>query len=389
VRIHDILRPPSAATMTQLRRAQGIVRSPANSLVIVGRYPFPGRRLEGMLQRIEAVDRDVRDSSRTYLDLYAFKNIRAMTSRDANVDIYTGSFLNILSLIKILRQARKIYVHSIYFYALILLPIFLIGKNTQIILDLHGTVPEELRYEGRKWLARLMSIVEKFAFRRISMAVCVTRQMEAYYRNKYPNSSASFLYMPIFTSQVCQPADKVAVNRLRCELGIPSEALVFVYSGGLQAWQNIDLMLALVKNINKKPNNWFIFLTNQTDLMEIKISNKFHIIPENFIITHVEPTQLRNYYELAHFGFILRDEHILNRVANPTKLVEYMFFGIRPIVSYELIGDFFENGYEYVLADALDDIYKFQGKSDKNKTIIRSMLKNFNSAKISEHMIYL
>lgn len=47
----------------------------------------------------------------------------------------------------------------------------------------------------------------------------------------------------------------------------------------------------------------------------------------------------------------MRDPVLLNQVACPTKLVEYLYWGVVPIVSTPSIGDFAELGFAYVLLD--------------------------------------
>lgn len=48
------------------------------------------------------------------------------------------------------------------------------------------------------------------------------------------------------------------------------------------------------------------------------------------------------------YGFTLRDDIIVNEVACPTKLIDYVKYGIIPILKSDKIGDFVENGLEYV-----------------------------------------
>jgi hypothetical protein len=54
-------------------------------------------------------------------------------------------------------------------------------------------------------------------------------------------------------------------------------------------------------------------------------------------------------YRDMHLGFALRDPDLVNRVACPTKLSEYMHFGIVPVVTQPAIGDMARLGYRYVL----------------------------------------
>ena len=57
---------------------------------------------------------------------------------------------------------------------------------------------------------------------------------------------------------------------------------------------------------------------------------------------------MKKEYEKAQYGFTLRDEFIVNEVACPTKLIDYVKYGIIPILKFDKIGDFIENGLEYV-----------------------------------------
>ena len=58
--------------------------------------------------------------------------------------------------------------------------------------------------------------------------------------------------------------------------------------------------------------------------------------------------ELKKEYEKAQYGFTLRDNIIVNEVACPTKLIDYVKYGIIPILKSDKIGDFVENGLEYV-----------------------------------------
>ena len=51
-------------------------------------------------------------------------------------------------------------------------------------------------------------------------------------------------------------------------------------------------------------------------------------------------------FSFAHY--LIQFDIVVNRVACPTKLVEYMFYGITPIVLSKEIDDYNELGYEYL-----------------------------------------
>lgn len=58
-------------------------------------------------------------------------------------------------------------------------------------------------------------------------------------------------------------------------------------------------------------------------------------------------------YLRSDLGFVLRDDVAVNRVSCPTKLSEYLWFGVVPVVKSPAIGDFERLGFEYVKAEEL------------------------------------
>jgi hypothetical protein len=97
----------------------------------------------------------------------------------------------------------------------------------------------------------------------------------------------------------------------------------------------------------QKDNFTFLILTPDIDYFDkiIQASNRLSTIE----LKSVEPHKVSQEYKSAHFGFILRDDIIVNQVACPTKLIEYLESGLIPIVLQPEIGDFNQMGYNYIL----------------------------------------
>ena len=70
----------------------------------------------------------------------------------------------------------------------------------------------------------------------------------------------------------------------------------------------------------------------------------------------------------------MRDDIVLNRVAAPTKLIEYLSYGLIPIVKTINIGDSVKMGYEYILYN--EDLNGLSAKkSDKNEEVAAAVLR--------------
>ena len=68
----------------------------------------------------------------------------------------------------------------------------------------------------------------------------------------------------------------------------------------------------------------------------------------DMVVESKSPEDLYKAYETCDFGFVLRDSSPVNYVACPTKIIEYLRFGIIPVLKSEEIGDFIALGMQYI-----------------------------------------
>lgn len=146
---------------------------------------------------------------------------------------------------------------------------------------------------------------------------------------------------------------------------------VFTYVGSLDLWQCFDETVELYKKIEMKyPESVFRVLTFSVDEAKEKLS-KAGI--KNYDVKCVPKEEVKNELRDVVYGFLLRKESIVNRVATPTKLSSYLSVGIIPIFSTVL--DDFERvskKMEYVIPVSTEiaeqDLFcKLEKKIDKNK----------------------
>lgn len=132
---------------------------------------------------------------------------------------------------------------------------------------------------------------------------------------------------------------------------------------------------------------WIYKLTGKPNYFKEPLE-KIGIHENNSIsIKSVSPLELESYYKESHYGFILRDDILVNRVACPTKLIEYLGYGINPIILSEKIGDFEDFGYEHIRLDQFNTALKAK-KSTKNIDIF-NQIKTQNNYNIRDKIIEL
>lgn len=338
-----------------------------NKVLILAPFPNERYKVDGMISRIKHIDNLLIDVERIYLYVSFFKNSNKVFFKEVNAEVYElNIFIHFASIIRLLFDSDRIYIHSIYQIRHIwyLIPFY----KKHIYLDAHGIVPEEIKFFGGSTLNYyFMSFVERLIFKKDNLTViCVTNKMISHFRLKYKSFKGNYLLNNIFPSQL---KDIKLDSELNSEF---NSQITVIYSGSCAQWQQIDLMLSLIK-MNLLYNYKFIILS--TNVQEFLEHMKVKKIPfEKIEVKSVKPEELFSYYNLADYGFILRDNNIVNKVANPTKMIEYLSFGITPIVMNSDIGDYTTYGYEYITLDQFCSNSNLKkGKSLKNISIAKKM----------------
>lgn len=308
------------------------MNSENHMLLFIADYPDASSERDGMMQRIVAVDSHFTDVERTYLKVSLVKYMRG--EKEKRSELLTVYRLNLIRhlfvIIALALKANCIYVHSVG-NALAILPLFLLRK---IVTDMHGAVPEEFRLSGKRLAAIRYAPVEWVAVRCSRAIVTVSSAMAEHLRNKYKVAWLRSFNVPIF-DEVAVPQDSSS----RSKGDVPS----VIYAGGAQAWQNVDLMLQVIGKAQRRYD--FIILTGDVGMFRQRLADMGLTTVK---VTSVPKSEVYDYYARADYGFVLRDDTVVNRVACPTKLVEYLACGVVPIVNQPRIGDFALKGYSYV-----------------------------------------
>jgi hypothetical protein len=270
---------------------------------------------------------------------------------------------------ELIRDCPFAYVHTVHL-ARFVLPYYITGK---IVTDIHGIVPEEERMLGQPDHADFYKAVEATVAVTWRLLVVVTEAMRDHLMAKYPDCRAEFVVLPIIERHEVD----FAARRGRS----PGEPYRAVYAGGTQAWQNIDDMLAVcapVKDICR-----FDFLSHEHELIAARPAAQALAGAASFRVVD-KPALARAYLE-ADFGFVLRDPVAVNTVSCPTKLSEYLWFGVIPVVKSAAIGDLERLGYAYLTmqdfaAGLFPDEEGLAEMRLRNRAVIQDLSERFGAA---------
>ena len=302
-------------------------------IVFIAPFPALSEEKDGMVQRIASIDALVSNLPRVYLDISfrRFWSKRTHHFGEATVFQLNG-FLHFFLIVSWLRMGTVVYIHSVY-NSLKALPAYWIAKP---ITDLHGAVPEEIAHQGRPWLSHLFGLVERIVLRRRAPVVHVTTAMKRHFLQKYQRQSTADRTIAIL------PRLSDVRGQYPNVMGSTRDAKAVIYAGGLQAWQNISMMLDAAAAATQLR---YVFLSGEAPALQ-RLADSAHLV--NYTCIAVPPHQVPDHYLTCTYGFVLRDPVLLNQVACPTKLVEYLYWGVIPIVLTPEIGDFAELGFAFV-----------------------------------------
>lgn len=248
-----------------------------------------------------------------------------------------------------------------------------------------GIVPEEdyLRTKSR-FRRFVFSLVEKFSLKKIKYPICVSKYQVQFYEEKYHLNLKHAFVMPCFNGEFNSEhfyiSDKYKNN-------------VFCYAGGIQVYQGFNLILDIYKKIEDRYHNTFLKIYT-FDLEKAKKIIKTYDI-KNFSVESVPQSEVDDVLAKCKFGFLIRDNNMINQVATPTKLANYLGNGVVPIFTdtikayadiakeYEHLYCFGDTDKDIVIDKALHDVI---APDDLEKEYRNVMDKFFNPHKYSEQL---
>ena len=323
------------------------------SILFFSRFPVNEKqKTDGEMQRVLIVDRLAQRDGylRTYVHLEFF-SLQARTVGSIGAPGVQVHFFPVLNprvwrkVICLIKDCDIAYFHSIhnYKYAWLFGPWI---KRVWTVLDLHGVVPEENAFIGQSLKAAVYRWLEQRAMRRLNRFVSVSLGMVDHFISKYPFlDREKFSLLPMVRGAE-SPYDPALEKVQRSLLDLPFNVPVAIYAGNTQKWQNVDMMLDLIASCGERMR--FIVLSSAVEDFHHRLLERGI---KDVIVRHVTQDEIHKYYCVASYGFLLRDDTVVNNVANPTKLVEYLKYGIVPVVVTRKTGDLEVLDVEFLLAE--------------------------------------
>lgn len=208
-------------------------------------------------------------------------------------------------------------------------PVFIKGKHINIC-DLHGDYIDELNCQGLK-KSTLIPIEsnENHIIEIVDQLVVQSQAMKQHLLKKYPHLNHNNII--VYNCGVdCNLFDYRNINKkaIRSELQFSEKDIIFVYAGGSQPWQKLYETLKIYHLVKLNISNAKLMLLLQDGEKEIQDFCNNHNIKDVSIFSKIPFRKVHKYLSIANYGFLIREDVQMNRVASPTKLGEYLACGL-------------------------------------------------------------
>lgn len=315
-------------------------------IAIVSPYPASERFMDGWMSRIKTVDTLLGAKKRIYIDFQEWYPDNAEPESIVDTEIVKGFRVSPKSpqhldfVLGIFETVPFTYIHTMHQCEYIL-DFF---NPKKMLVDIHGIVPEEELMLGSPERSEKFSKIEAQILSKAHHLAVVTQSMAEHLRYKYPDSSSKLIHFPVVDFAVLGQ-DRDLIFRKNDAVRRELSNATAVYAGGAQTWQCVDLMLDAIRD-SRHPVDARIY-SHDTDNFKEKLRNRG--LEDNVFGGYISKEHLALIYHMSNYGFVLRQDSAVNRVASPTKICDYLAAGVIPIVDFVNIGDFTRYGYHYIL----------------------------------------
>ena len=233
-----------------------------------------------------------------------------------------------------------------------------LGLIKKVIFDARAVEYEqfkEYKIVTDKLFVKKFFDIEKKAVLNSDFRLAISHELVNYWSKKFNFSKKNYKVIPSTLNSV-HLSNVRTINRE--SLGFNKSDIIFVYSGSSSGWQSFSKMiqfieLFLIKNAKYK----LLILSKKTNVIK-KLLLKY---PNQISVKWLNPNNVLPVLKICDYGLIIRENSLTNYVASPVKFAEYLYSGLKIIISSN-IGDYSkfvqDNDCGYIDSDCNFDLKK-------------------------------
>ncbi len=208
------------------------------------------------------------------------------------------------------------------------------------VFDVRGVAAEEVAINrGKGWAYRFVLKRELNAIREAHRVSCVSNNLREWIRDNTGRNDVVVIPSCVDPQWLKTPSEPR--EQVRARLGLKEDHKVICYSGGLGRWQRMrDIVSVFAQISNAAPSYRFLFLCRE-EVELIRIAGEAGLGSDRVCVVSCEHKAVASYLGACDAGIIMRDNTVVNRVASPVKVSEYLASGL-PVILTRGIGDYSE-----------------------------------------------
>ncbi|MDG5800306.1 glycosyl transferase [Marinilabiliaceae bacterium ANBcel2] len=243
-------------------------------------------------------------------------------------------------------------------------------NKSKIVYDGRGAIwAEQLEYGvfNGTGIENNLFDIEKKAVLRSQGRIAVSSQLVDYWCKNFGYKDHNHVIIPCTLSIKKELTDNNVPDNLNKFLNDHQDGVICVFSGGNGKWQQLDKVCSFAENIvGKQGNIAFLFLSPTSP----EISKLIEKFPDRIFNTLIKPKLIITVLKKCDYGIVLREKNTTNRVASPVKIAEYLYAGLKVIISPN-VGDYSElitaNNFGYIHNEQYCENLSKPSTADKNK----------------------
>lgn len=211
-----------------------------------------------------------------------------------------------------------------------MLPVMLLAPfcRFKVVFDPRGLFADEvLYYKKRSAIGRVFLLLEGWLYRSADRVITVSNAFTAHVDRLYgvgPRTDMISTFGQAMTGSA-------RLHDLRVTRGW-QDKIILCYSGSLEGWQCIDDVIAFFKTaVAESPKFAILFLSKSQQQFRARLAGDFEA--SSFHVMSATPPELPSILSQCDYGVLFREDHIVNRVAAPIKLKDYLCAGIKVVLS--------------------------------------------------------
>ena len=211
-----------------------------------------------------------------------------------------------------------------------------LGLVKRVVFDARAAEFEQFKeykiIDNKSFVENFFNI-EKKAVISSDSRIVVSNKLIKFWNNKFNYNDKNHLIIPSTLNTIHLSKSKIFARK---KIGFSDTDIIFVYSGSSSKWQSFSKMFLFVEKFLLNNTKYkLLILSKETT----KIKEMIKKFPNQISVKWLNTNDVIPFLKICDYGLIIRDESITNQVSSPVKFAEYLYAGLKIIISSN-IGDY-------------------------------------------------